>query len=556
MSNISILASQSISAQSLLVLCLVISLGLGLGQLQIKGLSLGTSGVLFAGLFLGVMGITMDTDMLNFVRDFGLTLFLYAIGLQVGPSFLASLKKKGLKLNLLALAIIALGSLFIVLIVLIGKLDVSLAIGLLSGAVTSTPALGAAQQALSAFPGQAGNATLANLGYAVAYPGSIFFLILVMIVLKYVLKIDLDKEEKLFEQQNEPKLPAIVCANVDVLNQNLIGKDIATLAKIAGQGVVVTRIYHSGTQKLATADSIIQAGDILHAVGTQERVDSFTAIVGRISEVELPSLPSQIVYRRVVVTKAEAAGSHIGDLNLSNRFGVVITRIIRAGIEFTPSSDERIHFGDRLMLVGHSTAIDNAAAFLGDSIKSLEETHLTPIFTGIALGILVGSIPFTFPTMPAPIKLGLAGGPLLVAMFMGNIREIGPFVAYMPNPAKSMMRDLGLALFLACVGLVSGPLLWSAITSGDGFVWMGLAALITMLPPVIVAIFANRVMKLDYVSILGILSGSMTDTAALAFASHMVKSDALSVCYAAVYPLTLLVRVIMAQVLVIILCAL
>ncbi len=553
MSDISILAAQSVSVQSLLVLCLVISLGLGLGQVQFKGLSLGTSGVLFAGLFLGVMGITMKAELLDFVRDFGLTLFLYDIGLQVGPSFLGSLKKQGLKLNLVAIGVIALGSIFTVLIVLIGKFDTALAVGLLSGAVTSTPALGAAQQALSVFPEHMNDSNLANLGYAVAYPGGILFLILSMIILKYLLRIDLAKEEKLFEQQNEPALPAIVCANVDVLNQNLIGKDIATLAKIAGQGVVVTRIYHNGDQELATATSVIREGDILHAVGTQERVDSFTTIVGKISEVELPSLPSQIVYRRVVVTHPGVAGSHIGDLNLSNRFGVVITRIIRAGIEFTPSSDQRIHFGDRLMLVGHSSAIDNAAAFLGDSIKSLEETHLTPIFTGIALGILVGSIPFTFPSMPAPIRLGIAGGPLLVAMFMGNMGEIGPFVAYMPNPAKSLMRDLGLALFLACVGLVSGPLLWSAISSGDGFIWMGLAALITMLPPAIMAIFANKVMKLDYVSILGILSGSMTDTAALAFASHMVKSDALSICYAAVYPLTLLVRVIMAQILVLIL---
>lgn len=551
MSDVSILASQSVATQSLLILCIVISLGLALGHVKIKGLSLGTSGVLFSGLFLGAMNISMDGQLLDFIRDFGLTLFLYAIGLQTGPSFFSSFKKKGLKLNMLALGMVVLDCITTVLIVVLAKIQPSLGIGLLSGAVTSSAALGAAQQAVHTLGGDSATlANIANLGYAVAYPGGILGLILVMVVMRHVLKVNVDEEVKRLDDEEQAALPAIVYHNVEVLNQNLIGKTIEQLNKITGSGVIVTRIYHNGGQDLAAAHSVIQEGDVLHAVGTQERIDSFVAIVGRYSQLELPKMPSQIIYRRVVVTKASASGFHVGELNMEDRFGVVITRIVRSGLEFIPTKETRIHYGDRLMLVGHSQAINNAAAFLGDSVQSLEQTHLTPIFTGIALGILVGSIPFTFPSMPAPIRLGLAGGPLLVAMLLGNMGEVGPFVAYMPNPAKVLMRDLGLALFLGCVGLVSGPLLWNAIGSGDGFVWMGLAAIITIVPPIIIAMVAKKILKLDYITILGVMAGSMTDTAALAFANHLAKSDAPALSYATIYPFTLLMRVVAAQVLI------
>ena len=540
-------------AHAVLMLSLVVSLGLALGNIRFLGINIGVGGVLFAGIALGHFHLTINEEILEFVREFGLILFVYAIGLQVGPGFFSSLRRQGLTLNLLGAAIVLGGTLIAVLIALFAKVDWPVAIGLLSGAVTNTPSLGAAQQALKDLATTAPDAaSMVGLAYAMAYPFGIFGIIVTMLLIRLLFRINPQKEAEEFERLQQGNVAPILTLNYEITNPNLDGITVERLEELNSNSIVVTRIYHDGKQELARRDSRVRLGDIVHAVGTENRLESFRVIVGKASDLELPAMPSCICFRRVVVTQKGIVGKDLGKLDLEDKFGAIITRVIRSGVEFSPRQGMKLHFGDRLMVVGVEQALDRVARLVGDEVRELDRPHIVPIFVGIALGVIVGSWPVLLPHMPAPVKLGLAGGPLLVAIAMGRIGKIGPLLSYMPTPANKLLAEFGIALFLACVGLRSGERFFEILFGGNGLNWMCLAALITVIPLLVVGFVARGFLKLNYVSLCGLLSGSMTDPPALAYATQLIKSDAPSIAYATVYPLTMLLRVVIAQVVILI----
>ncbi|MBL0209322.1 MAG: putative transporter [Holophagaceae bacterium] len=540
-------------AQGLLILSLVVSAGLALGNVRLFKVTLSVGGVLFAGLLAGHLGFQVNAEILEFTREFGLVLFVYAIGLQVGPGIVSSLRAQGLTLNLLAAATVLGGTGITILIVFFGGANLPVALGLLSGAVTNTPSLGAAQQAFKDLKPVIDDApALLGVGYAVAYPFGILGIILTMHLVKRLFRIDPDKEAEEFERLRTRQVKPILTRNFEVTNPNLAGLKVDRLVELAGTGVVVTRVYRDGKQQVATPETTLQLGDLLHAVGTEARLEGFRVIIGKASEVELPALPSQISFRPIIVTTKEAVGKEIDELELDEKYGVIITRVIRSGVEFSPTKGLQIQFGDRLMAVGEEQALAQASRELGDSMRDLEKPQMIPIFIGIALGVILGTWPIAVIGMPAAVKLGLAGGPLIVAILLSRIGKVGPFIVYMPNAAKSLLREFGICLFLASVGLKAGERLFSILFSQQGIAWVGMAALITIVPLVLVGLVARGIHKLDYVTICGLLAGSMTDPPALAYATETFKNDAPSVAYATVYPLTMLLRVLIAQLFVIV----
>lgn len=535
-------------AQAVLALSVAVAAGLLLGSVKVKGVSLSVGGVLFAGLLFGHLGLRIEPSIMDFVRDFGLILFVYSIGLQVGPGFFDSLRRQGMSLNLLAAAIVLLGTGIAVLIARFGGVPLPAVLGLLSGAVTNTPSLGAAEQAFKDVGGGGTNPTeLLGLGYALAYPFGILGILLTMHAVRLLFRIDPEKEAEQHALHQERQARPLAMQDFEITNPNLTGKSVDELLRIAGTGVVVTRVFHAGKQELATADTKIAAGDVVHAVGSAQKLEAFRIIVGKVADVALPTLPSRISYRAVIVTRKEVVGREIEGLDLDD-YGVIATRVIRSGVEFTPQPGLRLQFGDRLMLVGEDPAIARAAQELGDSAEDLEKPQIVPVFVGIALGVLVGSWPVSLFDMPAPVKLGLAGGPLLVAILLSHIGKVGPLLVYMPNAGKTLLREFGISLFLACVGLKAGEKLFPVLFSDRGLRWVALAALITVVPLLVVGIAARALRKVNYVSLCGLLSGSMTDPPALAYATQVFKSDAPSAAYATVYPLTMLLRVVIAQV--------
>lgn len=543
-------------AHALFILALVAASGVLLGSFKIKGVGLGIAGVLFTGLAFGHFGFHINKEVMEFVREFGLILFVYTIGMQVGPGFVASLRKQGLPLNIMAATVVLLGALITVAIVYLAGIDMSVAVGLFSGGTTNTPALGAAQQALKNLtqftPEQLEQlAKNPGLGYAVAYPFGIMGIILTMGLIKGIFRVQPAAEAAEFTKQMQSNTPKLNNLNLVVTNANLDGLAIEKIPGLANSGVVLSRVLKGKEMDVATPDTVLHLGDIVHAVGPHERLKEIQIVIGKVSDVDLKSMPSHVTTRRVVVTKKSVLGKSIEELDL-DAYGVAVTRVSRAEIEFTPTPNIRLQFADTLLLVGEADAIVKAAKELGNSPKQLNHPQIVPIFVGIALGVLVGSIPFHFPNMPAAVKLGLAGGPLLIAILLSRIGRVGPLIYYMPLSANFMLRELGITLFLACVGLKAGDQFVKTLTQGDGVMWMGMAALITLIPILLVGLAARVFYKLNYTSICGVLAGSMTDPPALAFANAMTGSDAPSISYATVYPLTMLLRVLAAQLLVLI----
>jgi putative transport protein len=546
------LVQKPTAAQSVLVLSLAVALGLWLGQIKVRGVSLGVGGVLFSGLALGHLGLGKDHAVLDFAREFGLILFVYAIGLQVGPGFFASLRRQGLRLNLLAVAVVLGGVAVAVLGARWLGLDVPAAVGVLSGAVTNTPSLGAAQQALLDVGVPAEAIQRVGQGYALAYPFGILGIILTMLLLRFAFRVNVAREAEEFARLSQAAAAPLETRNLELTNPNLTSLSIAELLSLGGPGVVITRLFRGGEQILARPDTRLVAGDTLHAVGTREGLERLRLIAGRESGMPLPALPEHVQVRRVVVTRREFVGQHLGVVDFPSQLGVTLSRVVRAGVEFSPTRGLRLSFGDRLVLVGPEAALEAAARQVGNAVQELDRPHIIPIFVGIALGVVVGSIPVALPGMPAPVKLGLAGGPLLVALLMGRVGKVGPLLSYMPNPAKDLLREFGIVLFLACVGLKAGEGFAASLATGDGFLWMGLGVAITLLPLVLVGVAARLWLGLNYVSLCGVLAGSMTDPPALAFATQSLGSDAPSIAYATVYPLTMLLRVVSAQLVVLI----
>ncbi len=530
---------------------------LGVGSIKIRGVSLGIAGVLFAGIFLGHLGWGIDPSVLHWVREFGLILFVYTIGMQVGPGFLTSLRRQGLPLNLMAMSIVVLGALVTMGLAWLMKLDWAAAIGLFTGATTNTPALGAAQDALRSIPGVAPTRLdLPALGYAIAYPFGIIGIIGSMLLFRTVFRIDLEAEGQRFRQSHTSDKEPLKRMNLLVDNPNLNGLRLDQIPGMQELEVVVSRIKRVGDEKVrpAQGSTTVQSGDTLLAVGTKGNLDRFRLIVGKESPADLLRMPGQVTRQRVVVTRKQVLGKSLGELGLNQVYGVTVSRVTRADIELTALPNLKLQFGDMLQVVGEKDAIANAAAALGNSLKEVNHTNLIPIFVGIVLGIVLGTYPITLGNMPAPVRLGLAGGPLVVAIILSRIGKIGPLVWYMPVNANVVLRELGIVLFLSCVGLKAGERFVEQLLHGPGLVWMGYGVFITLIPLLTVGFIGRKLLNTNFMNLCGLLAGSMTDPPALAFANTVNNSDAPSVAYATVYPLTMLLRIIIAQVLVLFFC--
>lgn len=548
---INLFTSNSI-AHAVFILGLTIAIGLLLGRIKFGSVSLGITWVLFVGILLSHFGLGIDEKICHFIKEFGLILFVYSIGLQVGPGFFSSLKEGGVTLNSLAVLIILLGCTTCYVIHLVTGEDLTTMIGVLSGAVTNTPGLGAAQQTVA---DSLADAALASQitneqasAYAVAYPLGVVGIIVSMIIIRYIFRVKLEREKVLAERNNAPKTIRI---DLKVSNKGIIGKRIEDIAHITRSKFVVGRMIRDGEQQIVSGDTELREGDILRVVISNRDVELVQSLIGesvQINDKEWQTSASHLEKRRILVTKSGINGKHIGDLHIRENYNVTITRVVRAGIELVATYELRLQMGDVVVVVGRKNDLDQVAAILGNSVHRLDHPNLLPIFIGIFLGVLLGSIPIMLPGVPLPVKLGLAGGPLIVAILVARYGPNYKLVTFTTNSANMMIREIGISLFLAAVGLGAGEGFGSAIADG-GYWWILYGAIITMLPLLIVGIVARKLCKYDYFTIMGLMSGAMTDPPALAYANSVSSNDRSAVAYATVYPLTMFLRIFTAQIL-------
>ncbi len=535
-------------SHAIFVLSAVITLGVTFGRIRLFGISLGIAGVLFSGLAFGHYGLGVEPEILDFAREFGLILFVYTIGMQVGPSFFASLRKQGLRLNMLAAGVVFLGVLVALGLHFFAHLPIPVVVGLLSGAVTNTPGLGAAQQALhERLPSAVNSVEVSGMAYAVAYPFGILGTILSMILFRIIFRISPKNEADAYEQEESTASAVAENYNIVVSNQRLAGIDIRKLSAMVQADFVVSRLMHGDHIVVPSAETKLNVGDILHVVCTQENAQKLAILVGEITKLDIRKVESELTSRSILITRGEAVGKTIRALDLMNTYGVAITRVNRAGIQIVAKARTELCFGDRLTVVGEEASIIKVAAQLGDSMKQLRHPNIMPVFFGIILGVLLGSIPITIPGIPAPVKLGLAGGPLLVAIVLSRFARIGPIVWYLPQSANLILREVGITLFLASVGIKSGGHFVETLIHGDGLVWMGLAVLITAIPLLIIGFVARAMFRINFMALCGLLAGSMTDPPALSFATQIANSDAPAITYASVYALVMFLRILTAQ---------
>lgn len=543
-------------AHSVLVLGLTIAIGLVLGRIKIGSISLGITWVLFVGIVLSHFGMVIDPKTCTFVKEFGLILFVYSIGLQVGPAFFSSLKEGGVHLNLLATAIVILGCITCYIIHIATGEELTTMVGVMSGAVTNTPGLGAAQQTISDIVTDAAAAAEANnlsaSAYAIAYPLGVIGIIVSMVVIRYIFRIRIDKEKLALQQDNAPRT---ITLDLKVVNQGVVGKSIEDIVNITQREFVVSRMIRNGEQEIVSGSTTLQLGDILRVVIGSPDVVLVQSLIGEQitmdEKVWKQGGDAHLEKRRIVVTKPSLNGKHIGELHLRTTYNVTITRVVRAGVELVATYGLRLQMGDVVVTVGRKEDLDQVAAILGNSVRRLDHPNLLPIFIGIFLGVLLGSIPILIPGIPQPVKLGLAGGPLIVAILVARYGPKFKLVTFTTNSANMMLREIGISLFLASVGLGAGKGFIEAL-SGGGYWWILYGLIITVVPLLIVGIVARRIMRLDYFSIMGVLSGGMTDPPALAYANSLSSIDRAAVAYATVYPLTMFLRIFAAQILVLI----
>ncbi|MCE9614013.1 MAG: putative transporter [Lentisphaerae bacterium] len=538
-------------AQAMMVLCLVASIGLFLGHLKVRGIGLGIAGVLFSGLAFAHFGVAINNEVMEFAREFGLILFVYTIGMQVGPGFFGSLRRQGAPLNALAAAIVFIGAGITLLIHHYAHVPMAAAVGILTGATTNTPSLGAAQQALKSLPTFTEDlARLPGLGYAVTYPFGIIGIILAMLIIRFVFRIRVHQEEESFQRLHARHHAPLAAQNLRVTNPNLRGLRLDSIPGLRDSGVVISRVEHDGTVRVGLDDTLLQPGDTVLAVGPPAGIEQLRIVMGELSPLDLRALSGRVQVRRFVVTNKHAVGKSIEDLDLEEIYGVRFTRVSRADVDLPNPGGIRLQAGDSVTAVGEEDALAKVEKTLGNSLKDLNEPNVIPVFVGIALGIVVGSIPLVFPGIPAPLKLGLAGGPLVVAILLSYIGRVGPLVWHMQPHTNFLLRELGIVLFLACVGLKAGGQFVHTLLAGDGLWWMAAGAVITLVPLLVVGLIGRIVLRTNYLTLCGVLAGSMTDPPALAFANSVTTSEAPAVSYATVYPLTMLLRVVCAQILV------
>lgn len=538
-------------AQQVVVLSFTAAIGLMVGKIKVKGVSLGGAGALFVGILMGHLGLRIEPNVLHFMQEFGLILFVYTIGMQVGPGFVDSIRRHGLVLNILAVSVVLLGVVVTLCLYFFTDMhdNVPVLIGMLCGAVTNTPSLGAAN---SAFAAAGADTSLTGVGYAVAYPFGVIGIILVMILIRVFCKQNPQKAADDYSSELAANRKDIVSCSLSLNNKNLFGSKIKEIPGIRTSGVVITRLLRDGKVSMPDGKVELQEGDCLHIVGFPEAVAEMEKIIGTRLEKPINEIDSAIETRSILVTNKKVLGKSLGELALE-RFGVTVSRVVRGEFKFTGRLDLRLKFADKVLVVGPKESIDAAAHKLGDSLKALDHPEIIPAFLGIFIGIIVGSIPIAIPGMPTPLKLGLAGGPLVVSIILSRKRKIGPLNFFMAASANLMLRELGITLFLTCVGLNAGIKFFDVLLNGDGFHYMALAALITFIPLIVVGLIGKIFFKVNYLSLCGAIAGSMTDPPALAFANGLSSSEAVNVGYASVYPLTMLLRILSGQVLAILL---
>ena len=538
-------------AHTVLVLSMVIAIGVILGKIKIAGISIGATWILFVGIVAGHFGMAVEHNTLHFIKEFGLILFVFSIGLQVGPGFFSSFKEGGLKMVGCAVTVVCLGAVITYIIHLVTGTPLTTMVGIMSGAVTNTPGLGAAQQAYTDVSG-VNDETIA-LGYAVAYPLGVIGAISSLIIIRFLTKVDFNNENKALESlRGENKNVAGI--SVDFTNGSLEGHSIEHIRELINRSFVISRIKHiDGTVSIANATSKLTVGDKLYIVCSPEDNDAVVAFFGKQIEMDKDEWnrtdehQTQLVSRRIVITKPEINGKKFSDLRLRTKYGINITRVNRAGIDLVPYQGMELQMGDRVMVVGNEKSIEQVANLLGNSLKKLREPQLMTIFLGIALGVLFGSIPLM--NIPQPVKLGLAGGPLIVAILIGRFGPHFHLVTYTTMSANLMLREVGLAMFLAGVGIGAGDGFVDSVVNG-GYRWIGYGVIITVLPLLLVGLFARLKLKINYYTLMGLLSGSMTNPPALGYSNSTAGNDMPAVAYATVYPVVMFLRVLIAQVLI------
>ncbi len=536
------------------VLALVAVVGLWIGNVKIRGVGFGIGGVLFGGIIVGHFvdqaGVTLSSPMLHFIQEFGLILFVYTIGIQVGPGFFASLRVSGLRLNLFAILIVILGGLVTAVLHKLFNIPLPVVLGIFSGAVTNTPALGAGQQILRDLGVPFEVVDQMGMSYAMAYPFGICGILLTMWLVRLFFRINVEKEALRFEESSGNGHAHLHTINVRVENPNLNQMAIQDVPMLNSDNIVCSRLKRGELLMVPAPGTLIQAGDLLHLVGRPEDLHNAQLVIGQEVATSLSTRGTDLKVERVVVTNEKVLGKKIRDLHVKQRYDVVISRLNRAGVELVASSSASLQFGDILNLVGRPEAIDAVAAELGNAQQKLQQVQMLPVFIGIGLGVLLGSIPLFIPGFPAALKLGLAGGPLIMALILGRIGSIGKLYWFMPPSANLALRELGIVLFLAVVGLKSGGDFVATLTQGDGLSWIAYGIFITAIPLLTVGVLARMLAKMNYLTLCGMLAGSMTDPPALAFANNLhATSGAAALSYATVYPLVMFLRIITPQLL-------
>ncbi len=534
--------------QAVVVLSLIAAIGLGLGKIKICGISLGVAFVFFTGIIAGHFGLSIDHQMLNYAESFGLVIFVYALGLQVGPGFFSSFRKGGIKLNILATSVVLLGTIMAVISSIFFHISLPDAVGILCGATTNTPALGAAQQTLK----QMGLETSTPaLGCAVAYPLGVVGVILALMLMRKVLTKPQDLVIHNDDESNQTYIGAF-----EVCNPAIYNKSIKDIAHISYPKFVISRLWREGSVTIPTSEKIIKEGDRLLVVAADKDVQALTILFGKQEntdwnkeDIDWNTIDNQLVSQGIVITRPELNGKKLGSLRLRNTYGINISRVYRSGVQLLATPELRLQLGDRLTVVGEASAITNVEKLLGNAIKSLKEPNLIAVFIGIVLGLSLGAIPFFIPGMSAPIKLGLAGGPIIVGILIGTFGPRLHMVTYTTRSANLMLRALGLTLYLACLGLDAGAHFFETVFRAEGAMWVGIGAAMTLLPVIIIGFIAFKLMRLDFGTVSGMLCGSMANPMALTHANEIVSSDNPSVAYATVYPFCMFLRVIIAQLL-------
>ena len=542
-------------AHIVLLYAFVIAVGVLLGKIKFFGVSLGVTFVLFTGIVCGHFGFTGNTQILTFMQDFGLILFVFCIGLQVGPSFFTSFKKGGVSMNVVAVGVVllnvavALGLYY----ALGGRVELPMMVGILCGAVTNTPGLGAANEALSQL---SYDGPQIAMGYACAYPLGVLGIIGSIILVRLICRINLKKEEEDLAQQEgaDPHLTPHQM-HLEVHNEALDGKTLFQVKNFLGRNFVISRILQNGHVSIPNKDTIFHVGDQMLVVCAEDDAEAITAFIGPKVEVNWKKQDTPMVSRRILVTQSNMNGKRLGQLHFSSIYGVNVTRVNRSGMDIFASPDLTLQVGDRVTVVGPLDAIDRIANLMGNSMKRLDHPNIVTIFVGIFLGILFGSLPIAFPGIPTPVKLGLAGGPLIVSILIGRFGYKLKLVTYTTMSANLMLREIGIALFLASVGVKAGANFVQTVVEGDGMLYVGCGFLITIIPLLVMGIFGRYYYKINYFKLMGLMAGSTTDPPALAYANQVTGSNAPAVGYSTVYPVTMFLRILTAQLLILILAS-